>query len=73
MFPISQYFEQAYNYIETNRKKGNNVLIQCHAGVSRSGTILCAYLMTKNRQKFHDVYQMVTKIRARIKPNLGFY
>ena len=48
-------------------------MIQCHGGVSRSGTILCAYLLKKTNNKLNDVYEFVTKIRKRIKPNAGFW
>ncbi|CAD8133732.1 unnamed protein product [Paramecium octaurelia] len=43
-FQIIQHFQKAIKFIEQNLKS-TNVLVHCFAGVSRSATIVCAYLM----------------------------
>ena len=43
---IIDYFEEGYTFIEENLKK-TNVLVHCIAGISRSGSIIIAYLMKK--------------------------
>lgn len=46
------------------------VLVHCEQGVSRSPTIVVAYLMRKRRQKFADVLAIVgAKRKIRISPN----
>ena len=43
---IIRYFESSFAFIDEHLESGN-VLIHCFAGVSRSATILAAYLMRK--------------------------
>lgn len=46
-YPIYLHFESAYDFIESKLNSKKNVLVQCHGGVSRSATIICAYLIKK--------------------------
>lgn len=45
-FNIAKHFERAFEFIESARLK-TNVLIHCYAGISRSATVLIAYIMKK--------------------------
>lgn len=49
----------------------NNVLVHCTAGVSRSATIVVAYLMRKHRQGLDSILKQV-KERRRIQPSGNF-
>ena len=49
------------------------VLVHCQAGISRSPTIVIAYLMKKEKKEFQTVYNEVKAIRPIIEPNFKFY
>ncbi len=46
---ISEYFERVNQFIHEHRQEGRNVLVHCTLGVSRSATVLMAYLIHKYR------------------------
>lgn len=65
---IMYYFKEAIEFIESAGK----VYVHCFAGVSRSPTIVIAYLMWKNKSNYNDTYWMVKNRRKFISPNRGF-
>ncbi|XP_075427858.1 dual specificity protein phosphatase 15 isoform X3 [Ascaphus truei] len=46
---ILQHFKQCISFIHCSRLSGGNCLVHCSAGVSRSATIVTAYIMTVTR------------------------
>ena len=48
------------------------MLVHCQAGISRSPTIVIAYLMNKMQMRMNDAYNMVRDKRPIIAPNLVF-
>lgn len=62
---ISQYFEETYQFIDNVRKK-TNVLVHCHAGISRSATIVIAYLLRKYNYSLDNVIAMVKRRRSKV-------
>lgn len=48
-----------------------SVLVHCTAGVSRSATVVVAYLMRKYRKTMHEAVRVVQKKR-KIRPNANF-
>lgn len=71
-YPIKLHFESANDYIHSNLKKKKNVLVQCHAGVSRSATIICAYLIKHHALTPEQALSLLKEKRHRAKPNMGF-
>ena len=72
---INTYFEKAINFINNalnEKDKDNKVLVHCQAGVSRSSTIIIAYLMKMQNMKFEDAYKYTLARREIIEPNNGF-
>ena len=43
-----------------------------NAGISRSSSIICAYLIQKQRMTFENALALVRKNRPQAKPNDGF-
>ncbi|XP_037072878.1 dual specificity protein phosphatase 10-like [Pollicipes pollicipes] len=69
---ISQYFDEAVEFIDCARRLGARVLVHCVAGVSRSPTIAIAYIMKRLPMSMLEAYQHVKARRPIISPNLNF-
>lgn len=79
---ISKYFDISYIFINKHVNKGDNVLVHCWAGVSRSTTLVINYLMRKYFENTRDkcctecvlVYYLkyCQSKRPIINPNVGF-
>uniref|UniRef100_A0A670YR88 protein-tyrosine-phosphatase n=1 Tax=Pseudonaja textilis TaxID=8673 RepID=A0A670YR88_PSETE len=67
---LRQYFEEAFEFIA--HQSGKGVLVHCQAGVSRSATIVIAYLMKHTLMTMGDAYKYVKGRRPVISPNLNF-
>eukprot|EP00795_Rhopilema_esculentum_P002428 gene2428-18082_t len=65
-------FPQAFAFIEQARDSEENVLVHCVGGVSRSSTIVIAYLMLKHSYSLNDAYDFVKAKKSNISPNFNF-
>ena len=65
---LFQYFKECVEFIES----ANKIYIHCMCGVSRSPSIVIAYLMWKARCSLDDTYAFVLSRRIYIGPNDGF-
>ena len=65
---IIKYFKECIEFIDNNGK----IFVHCECGVSRSATIVIAYLMWKTHSTFDAAYRFVKKTRPEIDPNNGF-
>jgi len=73
--PIAECFERATSWIATQLGAGRAVLIHCHAGVSRSATIMAAYLLRHHGDRFTSVPAVLAylkRCRPIVEPNPGF-
>ncbi|CAD8140718.1 unnamed protein product [Paramecium pentaurelia] len=68
---ISRHFEICFDFIEKGRSVGN-VLVHCMAGISRSATIVAAYLMKKHSISSKEALQQLQRKRWQVYPNEGF-
>lgn len=55
---ITQYFDECIEFIHEGIQRGN-CLVHCNAGVSRSTTICCAYLMKQKKMKYKEALASV--------------
>ncbi|KAM4620271.1 dual specificity protein phosphatase 10 [Polymixia lowei] len=69
---LHQYFEEVFEFIEEAHQSGQGVLVHCQAGVSRSATIVIAYLMKHTLMTMTDAYKYVRSRRPVVSPNLNF-
>lgn len=69
---IKQYFDETFKIIDETIRNNKQILIHCQAGISRSVTIVIAYIMKKYNIKMNEAYKIVHKSRPCISPNLGF-
>ncbi|ODM91541.1 Dual specificity protein phosphatase 12, partial [Orchesella cincta] len=72
---ILQYFEETNRFIQQsicNEVIPGNILVHCYYGVSRSATIVLAYLMHKYNISLEEALERVKSKREAIGPNHGF-
>jgi len=69
---LKQYFSEAINFIECARKENGKVLVHCQAGVSRSPTIVAAYLLATSYQSLTEAFTTIKDRRPIVAPNINF-
>ncbi|XP_037733993.1 dual specificity protein phosphatase 22-A isoform X2 [Chelonia mydas] len=67
-----QHFKESIGFIHECRLHGGGCLIHCLAGVSRSTTILVAYLMTVTDLSWEECLAATRVVRSYVSPNFGF-
>eukprot|EP00826_Nyctotherus_ovalis_P021459 TRINITY_DN1692_c0_g1_i6.p1 TRINITY_DN1692_c0_g1~~TRINITY_DN1692_c0_g1_i6.p1 ORF type:complete len:150 (+),score=29.14 TRINITY_DN1692_c0_g1_i6:118-567(+) len=70
---IYKFFEPAVKFIEKARAAGKNVLVNCAAGISRSSSLVLAYMMFKEKEGLNECLTKLKKCRSVVWPNPGFY
>ena len=70
-FNIKDHFDDAILFVRKGLQSGS-VLVHCNAGISRSSTVIVAYLMKEERRSLDSALQLVKKARCIAKPNPGF-
>mmetsp|Transcript_21970 Transcript_21970/g.18844 ORF Transcript_21970/g.18844 Transcript_21970/m.18844 type:complete len:108 (+) Transcript_21970:131-454(+) len=70
-YDLSKHFDECFEYIDKKREECN-VLVHCFAGVSRSASVVIAYLMKKNSWTYQQTHDFVYLKRPLIQPNAGF-
>lgn len=71
-FNMTNIFDDCFLYIDNIRLLNRRVYIHCNAGISRSPTIIIAYVMKYLKLDFQDAFKFVKETRLTINPNAGF-
>jgi len=69
---LADKFEEVHKFLEDACGRGQNVLVHCDAGVSRSATVIISFVMKTKRLTARQAYQMVKDKRPCIAPNISF-
>ncbi|XP_069349861.1 dual specificity protein phosphatase 22 isoform X4 [Eulemur rufifrons] len=69
---LTRHFKESIKFIHECRLRGEGCLVHCLAGVSRSVTLVIAYIMTVTDFGWEDALHTVRAGRACANPNLGF-
>ncbi|XP_028300631.1 dual specificity protein phosphatase 22-B-like isoform X2 [Gouania willdenowi] len=69
---LTQYFRESIVFIHECRLRGEGCLVHCVAGVSRSVTLVVAYVMTVTGRGWVESLAAVRCVRPCAGPNLGF-
>lgn len=71
--PIARHFGECIAFIGAAlREPRGRVLVHCYAGVSRSATVVMAYLMATAGMTYPEAHEHVRKARHFVCPNHGF-
>ncbi|KAI0676571.1 hypothetical protein C8Q78DRAFT_962476 [Trametes maxima] len=69
---ILQHFVPAITFIQAELDKEHGILVHCQAGMSRSVSIVAAYLMVSQGLDPDGALDVVRKVRPDVQPNEGF-
>ena len=71
-FNIKPFLNDACFFIEKALKSQQKVYVHCMCGVSRSSTIIVAYLLGKMKKTPNEIIEYLQAIRPIVSPNPGF-
>ncbi|KAL7714848.1 dual specificity protein phosphatase [Entamoeba marina] len=69
---LSSILPTSLLFIDENLKRNRSILIHCECGISRSASILIAYIMKKNGVTYKEALKTVEQKRKCVMPNQGF-
>jgi len=69
---ITSILYDVFDYFEDVKEQKGRVFVHCCQGVSRSTSLVIAYLMWREGQSFEDAFQYVKEARGIADPNMGF-
>ncbi|XP_058824260.1 dual specificity protein phosphatase MPK-4 isoform X2 [Topomyia yanbarensis] len=69
---LIRHFEDTNKFIRESLAEERNILVHCYFGVSRSATIVIAYLMEKYKLSYEAALYRVKSKRGFVMPNPGF-
>ena len=70
---ISPYFDKCAKLIHDVKARGGKTLVHCIAGVSRSASLIMAYLIKYQSMSLRQAYDFLKTKREIVHPNTGFF
>lgn len=71
-YNIRYHFEEAFEIIDDARRTNGRILVHCAMGISRSATIVIAYIMSRYNMSLKASYDYVRSKRSIVSPNALF-
>ncbi|KAG0012557.1 Dual specificity protein phosphatase 10 [Podila clonocystis] len=68
---LSSEFPEAFDLIEQARSTGGKILVHCQLGVSRSASLVIAYVMKAENKSLTEAYDFVKDRSGVISPNMS--
>lgn len=72
MYNIRPDFDLAFMFIDDCLRSRGKIIVNCARGISRSATIVIAYLMFRYNLRLNQSYTLVSSLRPQVRPNSGF-
>lgn len=69
---IDAYFDDVADLMETARRRGKGAVVHCVAGVSRSTTLVLAYLLKYTDMSLRVAFRHTKASRPVVRPNMSF-
>ncbi|CAG8643175.1 2286_t:CDS:2, partial [Dentiscutata heterogama] len=71
---ISKYFEETFMFIQNVLdQEDRRILVHCEMGISRSPTVVIAYIMRSQKKSLKEAVIFVKERKSFVRPNSGFY
>ena len=72
-YNLKKHFEDIAETIHKAKEKNGKVFVHCIGGISRSASLVLAYLVRIERMTLYDAHALVKSKRSFIRPNAGFW
>lgn len=72
-FALDDHFHVCIKFIQEAIREGGTVLVHCHAGVSRSATIVLLHRMINHGERLGVAMRHLRSRRPFVQPNEGFW
>lgn len=69
---ISAHFDRSVRFIKNSVDNGEKILVHCSRGMSRSVSLVIAYMMDEKKMTYEDALAEIKSKRLCANPNAGF-
>ncbi|ORY79019.1 protein-tyrosine phosphatase-like protein, partial [Protomyces lactucae-debilis] len=69
---LLDHFQDTFRFIQYGLDEGHRILVHCEQGISRSATVLAAFVMKSERYHPSEAIRYIQRFRPIADPNPGF-